>query len=317
MTRIGKTLLATLALTLGPAAAHAQVSCGDVIGPNETVVLSGDLLDCAGPEPALTIVGPATLDLNAFRIDCDLGAETVGLLIVGERAVVRGNVRGTSDNLNRCDRAVVVAGEGRHRLTEINPHESVIGIDIQSDRNVVEDSVVESASAYGVLVGGDGNRLRNVESNGAAAAALQVSGSRNRVTNSALNASDVGARITGDRNVVRDSAANLNARHGFVIMGERNLVVKNRAGNNTEHGFWVSFSSPGRNRLSRNDAYANGAAGMIVWTEGNRLSRNSSLVNDKSEAGHADLEDRTEDCTTNRWRNNVYMTSNSLSGCIQ
>ena len=64
------TLLAPV--VLGPALLLAQVSCGDIIGPGQTVVLTGDVGPCPmSVDPAVTVVGPATFDLAGHRVLCD------------------------------------------------------------------------------------------------------------------------------------------------------------------------------------------------------------------------------------------------------
>ena len=116
-----KNIFITASLLLGltgppfTAQAQAQVMCGDIIGdePGEKkVVLQQTLEDCDGVEAALTVIGPATLDLNGFEVNCDDqdgdGSVPHGIIVKGGRAKIKnGRVEG-------CARGMWLTESGKH-----------------------------------------------------------------------------------------------------------------------------------------------------------------------------------------------------------
>ena len=95
--------------TLGPAAAFkhgrsfkaADIQCGDTIGAGERVKLAHDIGPCSGG-PAITVVGPAVLDLNGHTVAGN--GDIDGIVLEGKKArIMNGTVIG-------CYNAVVVMG---------------------------------------------------------------------------------------------------------------------------------------------------------------------------------------------------------------
>jgi parallel beta-helix repeat protein len=125
----------TLLLILAPVGAAAgPVGCGDII--TEDTVLDQDL-DCSGTEArtALTVEGPATLDLNGHVLTCDVRAFGV--------ALTRGRARLVDGTVTGCIFAVALVGDGRHTVRDVTLTENTVGIDSESPGNRIERNWVD------------------------------------------------------------------------------------------------------------------------------------------------------------------------------
>ena len=88
-----KSIFIATSLLLGlmniPFTAHAQVSCGDVIGdePGEKkVVLNDHIQGCTEATGGITIIGPATLDMNGYALVCNADGPPPGITLDGQGA---------------------------------------------------------------------------------------------------------------------------------------------------------------------------------------------------------------------------------------
>jgi parallel beta-helix repeat protein len=209
-----------------PAPAHA-IACGDTLGPRGSAVLDGDLA-CA-VSPALTIVGPFTLNLHGSTISCIEGnaGTGTGIEVTGIGARVR------DGTVADCAKGVVVEGNGRHELKQLSvtsPNvtgDDGIGFQVKSDRNrFVEDAVTDYAGE-GFRLGDDG--------------------------------------VPANRNALIHNEATGNANHGFrVRIGQHNLLLLNSADHNAAEGF---RAQDGGNRFIANTAVGNGDEGFRVRDE--------------------------------------------------
>lgn len=101
-------LVGSLGMAAGQPAALAQVSCGDTIS-GSYILTSSDPIT-AGPcttNPALTITGPGSLDLNGFEISCQDEFAQNGVVLEGEGAELRD---GSVTNCVRGVRSLAAAG---------------------------------------------------------------------------------------------------------------------------------------------------------------------------------------------------------------
>jgi hypothetical protein len=62
-------LAGVLVLAEGTPPVWGAAVCGGKVGPNETVTMTADILNCAA-DPVLTVIGPATPDMNRHTISC-------------------------------------------------------------------------------------------------------------------------------------------------------------------------------------------------------------------------------------------------------
>jgi len=310
-------------------AAGAQVRCGDTIAPGAHVVLTADLV-CDDVETALTITGPAVLDLNGFAIVCDdrngNGREVIGgVALEGAAATLRGGT------VRDCRQAIALRGAGRHLVSGMLAlRSSSDGFRVESDRNQVLDS-------FALLNGGAG---------------FAVAGKANRIAGNAATSNrqgfDVEQRNTLERNIasgsefagfaLRTKSATLRQNRavgnqlGFNVRGRSTRLEGNEAENNLVGFFFESFSR--RNVLVGSVAIGSTLAGILVAGEANRLLQSRAEENGTEgirigagakrtvvrassarDNGAHDLSDATPGCGTNRWRSNDFGSSNDP--CIE
>lgn len=293
----------------------AQLRCGDtvtassqrsVVSNSKKIVASGDVLNCSGT--AVTLQGPATLDLNGKTISCDGSAGSIGILLSGEGATVK---NGTVTN---CEAGVYAGGGGMHTIK-----------DIEAIDNFGEKDVDLSG---GFVVLSDNNVLGNVKANGNHPVGIQLVGDGNVVVNSEVSENDhMGIVLFGDSNEVSQTQADNNNYSNIAIVnlvnnelvdGGNNNIISNVSANrnNLGHGIYIGGNS---NSVSGSEANDNEVDGIRVNGSGNNISDNTALGNNKSvesglDRGGVDLSDPHPDCV-NTWRENDYDTSDST--CIE
>ncbi len=189
-------LLAVVALTPDASA----LECGDTIYPGEKVKLDGHVGPCPAVPGGITVIGPATLDLNGFTVWCE--GSHIGVRLQGERGVVK---NGTVED---CPVGVMPDGEGRHRVKHVTVEKSgVAAFLVYSDRNLLERN--QSLQSWvGFRIEGDRNRLRRNRASQAATAGFLIRGYRNLVA----------------RNLSVDSH-----RHGFEVEPGQHKILRNGA----------------------------------------------------------------------------------------
>jgi parallel beta-helix repeat protein len=300
-------LLHGLALT-SPAAA---VQCGDTIGPHETVVLQQDL-NCI--EGGLTIVGPATFDLNGHKFS--MGIPGVSdpqpgpcITLEGERAVVRNGV------VVICDIGVRVAGQGKHMVEQLGvgftQRDNVI---VESNRNILRQNLFVfagfSAGGAGVVVQGERNKLsenRVEEVNGHGFA---IRGGKNKLEkNTAVQNRGDGFGVVGDNNRLKKNKAIDNVDGYAIEDAANNTLVNNEALRNRDDGFDVQGGTQ-KTALLQNKAFHNGGSGLEVDGQQHRLIGNEAFDNNRGNYPDAfDLTDEIPNCDTNKWKHNAFGTA--------
>ena len=255
-----------------------QVECGDVIGPNETVVLDGNVGYCPGPQPALTVIGPATLDLNGYVVVCeDEDDGNYGIFVIGRGAKVR------NGSVGLCSRGVYLQGEGRHRVERILAGSNKYsGIQAHSDNNRISNSEAYGNEYNGIVVDeGNRNFLKDNKAGANEAAGFVVWGQTKLLKNEAFE-----------------------NEYGFAIHGDKTVLQQNFAYENDEVGFDVKQYAK-KTRLIRNRAEHNDVGIRVQRdAEANTIMRNISVGNTDY-----DMEDETTDCGSNKWRNNTFVIS--------
>lgn len=267
-----------LLLTTGVA---SGIECGDVITAD--AVLTADVGPCPGDsDPVLTLVGPATLNLNGYTVRGLPGAQTaVGILIQGERARLRNGF------VESCESAaVVVAGAGGHRIENVIARNNTNdGFQVQSSRNHLVRNVTMNSHDDGFAVSGSGNLLLG-----------------NAAFDDAL-----GFSLTGERNALIRNAATRCQEVGIGASGSRHRIVDNRVVGSGLDGIAVSGSA---HFVSANQSIANDQAGIDVRATATRVFGNVALGNDGP-----DLTDANPSCGDDLWRGNVFSTSDPA--CIR
>ena len=195
----------------------AEVDCGDTIGPREEVKLESDVGPCTdSTDPAVRLVGPATLDLNGFRILCSAGTPPDGVTVEGNKA------RLMNGSIHDCNDAVNLEGDGGHQVDTVATFDSVnSGIDVNSDKN----------------------RLRGVVTKGGKRGInLSFEWERNQVQDSiVVGAEFQGFDLNGDRTKITGNLAVDNGSEGIYCDGDGSKLSKNRAFANDE-GIFVASS---------------------------------------------------------------------------
>jgi hypothetical protein len=261
---------ALLALSLSPGVALG-VSCGDVI--TSDTVLDGDLGPCRSDSArALTVVGPARLDLNGFRVRCFADPRvgtSVGILIEGRRAEV------TNGAVSDCGIAgVELQGGGGHVVKTVLVEDCSDGFDVDpsSIGNTLVDNVARS-NAIGFDVDGRKSRLlRNLATGSGVGFELENGAEGTElIANVATGNGDGFSLDSVTRNVELRGNLSLGegAGSGFVLYGRGHRLSGNRA---LGHAVGISVR----------------ATQTLVF----------------------DLDDAAADCDDNRWRDNVFTTRN-------
>jgi parallel beta-helix repeat protein len=315
-TVFGIILFACLALIAEGSLRPAQaIECGDVIGPDQRVKLQEDL-DCSGIDPdlgmeaALTVVGPAKLQLNGHTIIGN--GDMDGIVVEGEKARIR---RGT---VTGCFNGVVVEGEGRHKILKVKAKENKMdGFLVISNNNKLTLNKAVDNQSDGFEVFGDENWLVNNKAKQSGDEGFELKGDRNKFYNNRAVANQQDSiEIDGDENRIAHNFAKNDVDDGIVINGNRNYIYKNKVFNNAQDGIEVDGDG---NTVIKNKVKNNGKYGIYVedGVMDNVLKRNRAKKNvefDLFDENHLDLFEISE-CGLNTWKNNKYETSNT--DCIQ
>lgn len=276
-----------------------NVECGAYLTGNETYVLKEDVGPCEGPEPAITVVGPATLKLNGHSVSCELEDSgevdenqtaifvavegTLGIRLEGKEArLIGGGKPAEEDNgvpanlVTGCDQGVVLNGEGEHRVQGVTVTQSLSGaFVVGSDGNRLVGNVVRQVLAWG-------NSLP-IEGNG-----YLVEGDENELEGNVASDSDddAGFAVEGNLNVLKGNVSKDNVGYGFAVAGNENVLSNNSALKNEQHGFFVDEGAE-QNILKRNKSFENGdepadgifATGFHIEGDGNELEDNLASRN--------------------------------------
>lgn len=145
--------LAAAAVFLSPTASHA-LECGDTILPGQKVKLEANVGPCSDQTGGITIIGPATLDLNGFAVTCllqpNLSQNPTGLRLIGHRAKVM------DGRVVACGNGIDLAGEGRHKVMRVETAISGnTGFRVYSPRNVLKDNVAIQNQSHGFEIWGE------------------------------------------------------------------------------------------------------------------------------------------------------------------
>jgi hypothetical protein len=196
-----------LILVLSLVDTASAVKCGDRITSN--TVLSGDLsCDCSkfNFKAALTVVGPATLDLNGHTVSCSKTSIPFTYCIA-----IRGNgVTIQNGAVTACFFGVGGPGE--------------VG------RAVIRN-IVATAQSTGFLLNGNRNRLTRVTAKNHVNAGVSIGGNNNRLVYvTTKDNNDDGVAVTGENNTVLHVTATGNAGYGISTYGRFNQVKDSYAG---------------------------------------------------------------------------------------
>lgn len=256
-------------LSLASATGAHAVSCGDTITTSTT--LTADLGPC-GTNPALTVQGPATLNLNGHTVSC-ISSQN-GIRLTNRGATLRNGV------VTACQDGVVLDGTGDHRVERIVAKDNNSS-GFQGNFTSIGNTLTQSAA---VANGGDGFTMEGDET------ALS--------DNTATGNSDSGFDVEGDQSSLRGNRATNNGGDGFTIDAAEAKVSKNVAQQNGDSGFTIGGSNQA---VGQNQTFANGFYGINFYGTDSKLQKNTALGN-----GFRDLSDSDPNCDNNTWANNTF-----------
>ena len=241
--RVGTILSAVL--ILAATAASGQISCGAVVTSDK--VMTADLV-CSGHNPAFTVQGPATVNMDGHTVT-GCPADGTGIAVVGSKGGLKnGAVIG-------CDQGVRIAGSGGH---------------------TVENVVVHDGGDYGFLVESANNTVIRTATFGSLGYWVNANG--NKVQRNIAVATGWGFLVTGDDGKVVGNIAAHVSNDGFAVFGSGNLLSSNKA-HDCYVGFWVEG---GENRLAGNVATASRDDGFFIYDHeaaaGSRVERNIAVA---------------------------------------
>lgn len=237
-----------LPVGLTPMEADAQVQCGDTI--TEDATLQENLSCLTG----LTLVGPASLDLNGYSVSCDCPRV---IAVTGRQARLHSGTVAISSGGPR----VTLTGEGHHRVHDVQISGARgAAIAIVSPRNLIVHNRISSiVSTPAVDVLAEHNVIRNNEIT-TFLGAVMVAFPKNRILGNHISTLD-GTPLTlhglANRTHVRDNIIRAGGDEQFRPAGievdtDRNIIVHNEVTRYKE-GIKLEQGAE-RNRVIRNTA---------------------------------------------------------------
>jgi parallel beta-helix repeat protein len=284
-----------------------RAKCGDTLENGRFELRKN--LNC-DEDPAITIIGPAKLNLNGKTLSGN--GDNVCIQINGEGAKVW---NGTVTN---CADGVVIAGTGRHKVFRIRSMDNdgigfkvdedsndnwlsdneAIGnleenflIEQESDGNHLINNKAEDGEDRGYYVRGSNNCLYKNKAYGNRDDALRINnGNNNRATYNIFSGTEdgEGVEIQSIENFVRNNIIKQNVR-GMRIRDDHNVVKENIIISNGQEGIRVESSE---NLISSNFILNNGQEGIRVQESTlNIISRNLIKNNGFNESDPEDIRD--------------------------
>ena len=253
----------------------AQVKCGDEITEDAALESS---LEC-DTNPALTVVGPASLDLAGFTVFCTANVAD-GIHLSGNARLEDGAVFGCND-----------------------------GVRIEGNSAVVTNVTARDNARYGFDVFGVdvllvGNEATLNDSDG-----FYVVSDGARLINNIASQNKNGFWVNGIESVITGNLASDNRRDGIRVIriSPKTTVTGNTTVRNRGNGIKIRSRL---NQVYQNTVNSNRKAG-IVLTEG---ARNNFIIGNDATGNGIDLQDDNTSCDDNEWLGN---TGDGNQSCIR
>ncbi|WP_444898230.1 NosD domain-containing protein [Microbulbifer sp. SSSA005] len=240
----GIAILLTAIIAVAPIATKA-VDCGDTVTLAEVLDQN---LNCA-TNPAVTIVGPGSLDMNGFSVSC--GGSGVGIRIEGIAASVTGGAL-QDGVITNCGAGMVVLGEF-HSIFGVNITDNMnLGLVIPGDNNSLLHSVIMSNANVGVVVIGSNNTISSNEIGQNESEGIRLEGIANGsvvLLNHIYSSSFSGIVVNSSDNLIAQNFIEHNGPGGAGIdmpaLGQSgNTIVGNLAENNLDYDLQDLNSAP-------------------------------------------------------------------------
>jgi hypothetical protein len=273
-------------------ATRKQPVCGDTITTNVTLKYNLDCSKIGGT--ALTVVGPARLNLNGFEV---IGNGNDGIYIDGKRAViVNGKVRNCVNG-----NGVYAGGDGYHQIVNLMIENNNRGVFLGSNNNRVINNAIKNNETRGIRVNGSYNHiLYNFIENSSKGIRVENDVERNRIVGNILIGNNAeNCQVKGDRNWIINNLAYTGEEEGFLIEGNDNWIKNNTALNcgtgNPEGGGFVGAEGASGNYFFNNTALDNFPNDLIDYTyDENCVANNENCIenkwfNNKAESGYPEF----------------------------
>ncbi len=230
---------------------QAQINCGATI-TEDTVLMPTDPVvsgSCA-TRPALTVIGPAELDMNGLSVSCST-TSTDGIVIRGTKAeVFNGSVRG-------CGTGFIVDHDfgdaTRNKLYNLVARDNAEnGFLIVGSSSSIVGCVARDNQDAGFWITGTKGKVVDNSATGNQTGFVLAGSSIKAMRNIAADNLGAGFSITGDRVKLQDSVASGNGT-GFSVHGFDASLKANQASANEAAGFYCDFGTTGH-KLKGNTA---------------------------------------------------------------
>jgi hypothetical protein len=200
--------------------------------------------DLNANDVAITVVGPATLDMNGYTLDC-VDQETDGISLEGSGAKLKNGA------VEFCNDAITVWGTGGHQINNIIVEQSVWGFTVVSDGNKISDS---------------GAQLTNV--------GFLLLGSSNKLSNNMTHQCDTHFESRGSANQFKGNLASGPGTTGFLLTGTSS---GNRFSGNIAAGPLAGFNIDGTAHSLKKNSVGGGANGFAIASDDTKLSKNRTV----------------------------------------
>lgn len=317
--------LAAVFLSVFQASPGWAVTCGDTITSDTKLDPALDFpSQCTGLPAALTIVGPAKVDMNGVVIGCSdpfVAIPSTGINIVGDGVLLE------NGGVENCTGGIVVAGDG-NQLRDVYVTAKTFGIhglpalaiSITGDKNTVRGTSARvqadapiSAGSKALSIEGDKNRVQDCvvdvtrDSDLSATGIWVGSGANNRISDNVVgmhySSGGVGINVRPATagTAVTGNTATCRSGTGFVVGGTGSKVVKNRSA--CSFAFIVGGTDA---KWVRNVAMSACTGFWIEPDSGLTFKRNTSLGNRPDDVNCGDVVWAEDfDCTTAKIEKNL------------
>jgi len=230
---------------------QAQINCGATITA-DTVLMPTDpvVSGACATNPALTVVGPAELDMNGLSVSCSSTGRD-GIVIRGTKAeVFNGSVSG-------CRTGFAVDEElgsaSRNKLYNLVARDNADnGFEIGGSSSSIVGCVARDNGDRGFSIGSAKGKVVDNSATGNQTGFSLFGSSLKAMRNIAADNSGAGFRIQGDGVKLKDNVASGNVA-GFAVEGSDASLKANQASANLGVGFFCDFGSSGH-KLKANSA---------------------------------------------------------------
>eukprot|EP00542_Grammatophora_oceanica_P002641 CAMPEP_0194054602 /NCGR_PEP_ID=MMETSP0009_2-20130614/53925_1 /TAXON_ID=210454 /ORGANISM="Grammatophora oceanica, Strain CCMP 410" /LENGTH=378 /DNA_ID=CAMNT_0038703155 /DNA_START=94 /DNA_END=1230 /DNA_ORIENTATION=+ len=214
--------------------------CGWTITEDKKMT-ADSVCQCDRDEPAVTLRGGATLDMDGYKIRC-LGSEKAEacIYVSGTGATVKD---GTVDN---CEIGIHSAGGGEHTVLGMKVTNAMVGILVRDDSDdvVLSGNKVDSPDKHGIVIEGDNVLVSDNEVDSAISVGIYI-------------------EVEADDAVVRGNAVLNSGEDGIYVDGDTTLVESNAISDSGMNGIQVDNGSEDA-QLVRNTIKSSGAAGVYA-----------------------------------------------------